>query len=67
MKSQLTVIISFLCLGIGLFTAWVGTQKLSQHTQDNSPVASEYNPPGRGGAYPGGTRMREQPNHRDYA
>ena len=66
MKSQLAVIISFLCLSIGSLAVWAGAHNLARYSQDSTPVASEYNPPGRGGGYPGGTRLIEQPSHRDY-
>lgn len=66
MKFHITVIVSFVCLSVGLLTAWASTQPFASEQRDRDTVASEYNPPGHGGAYPGGTRMMDQPSHRDY-
>lgn len=66
MKFQLTFTISFLCLSMGFLIAWAGAQRLAHTPPNSGVVASEYNPPGRGGSYPGGTRMIEPTHDRDY-
>lgn len=67
MKIKSTAIISIFCLSTGLFAAGMGMKSIAQHTSTDGPVASEYNPPGRGASYPGGTRFIEQPVLQDYA
>lgn len=60
MKSHLVATLSILCLSAGLSGVMAGVQTLARF-HDNGLVASEYNPPGRGGTYPGGTRFDQQP------
>jgi hypothetical protein len=64
MKSQITVIISFCCLSIGLLTAWASAQQLVQDRPEDNLVASEYRPPGRG-QLDGPTRFHEINDHQD--
>lgn len=59
MKSHLMAI-SLLCLSAGLSGFAIGLQTATRDFHDSGMVASEYNPPGRGGTYPGGTRFNEQ-------
>lgn len=67
MKVKSTAIISILFLSTGLLTAWASVKSIAQTASVDGPIASEYNPPGRGASYPGGTRFIEQPVHQDYA
>ena len=60
MKSHLVATLSIFCLSAGLLGFVAGVQTLAR-SQDGGLVASEYNPPGRGGTYPGGTRFDQQP------
>lgn len=64
MKHYVVATISFLCLGVSLSAGLSGLHATVQNHQD-SIVASEYNPPGRGNPYRGGTRMIDQPDHRN--
>ncbi|MEO1294231.1 MAG: hypothetical protein AAFW75_00210 [Cyanobacteria bacterium J06636_16] len=64
MKFHLITIISLLCLSASLLGVFAGVRAVGQDSSDTGVVASEYNPPGRGARYPGGTRNSEQPIHR---
>jgi hypothetical protein len=69
MRVYITVAISFLCLGVSLSAVLLGARIADKPAQDGEQVATVYRPPSDLGApgrrSGGGSRMIEQPHHRD--
>ena len=63
MRLYLITTISFLCLSAGLLSVFAKSVQSTvvRDSNNDSIVATEYNPPGTGSPYSGRTRFHEQP------
>lgn len=65
MKLYFATAIGFLCLSTGLLSMFASMQTIvrdsGESDANSNTIATEYNPPGTGSPYNGGTRFHEQP------